>query len=274
MPNPRKIALVIRAAAARSSRRRLLRCLLGGLLAALATGPAPAAEPEAPVRVAVAANFRAPMERIAEEFQRRGGAELSLSFGATGAFYAQIRNGAPFDVLLAADDQVPLRLEQEGLAVPGSRFTYAVGSLALWSARPGFVDAQGEVLRAGRFAHLAVADPKLAPYGAAAFAALRALGLQESLAPLLVQGENIGQTLQFVASGNAELGFVALSQIQRDGRLESGSAWIVPQALYPPIRQDAVILTAGRGRRGPVALVEFLRDPWCRTLMEGYGYRR
>lgn len=224
------------------------------------------------VQVAVASNFRAPMERVAEAFKRQTGHEVVAAYGATGALYAQIRNGAPFAVLLAADNLVPLRLENEGAAQSGSRFTYAIGALALWSARAGFVDAQGQVLREGRFEHLAVADPKLAPYGAAAHAVMNALGVEEKLAPKLVHGENIGQTLQFVSTGNADLGFVALSQVWREGKLTSGSAWVVPRELYPPIRQDAVLLNAGREQPAAQALLDFLRTPACRQIVASFGY--
>jgi molybdate transport system substrate-binding protein len=225
------------------------------------------------VQVAVASNFRAPMERVAELFKRQTGHEVVAAYGATGTLYAQIRNGAPFAVLLAADNVVPLRLENEGAAMSGSRFTYAVGALALWSPRADYVDARGQVLREAHFEHLAVADPKLAPYGAAAQAVMQALGVDGKLAPKLVQGQNIGQTLQFVSTGNAELGFVSLSQVWSEGKLSSGSAWIVPRELYPPIRQDAVLLNAGRDQPAARALLDFLRTPACRELIASFGYQ-
>jgi len=225
------------------------------------------------VQVAVASNFAAPMKAIVAEFGKATGHKAQLSFGATGKFYAQIRNGAPFHVFLSADDETPAKLEQEGLAEPGSRFTYAVGTLALWSARPDFVDAKGEVLSRGTFAHLAIANPKLAPYGAAAMETLDKLGLTSTLQAKLVQGENIAQTHQFVGSGNAELGFVALSQIMKDGRIGAGSAWIVPAEMHRPIRQDAVILASGRDNAAANALLRFLRSRPVQAIIRSYGYR-
>ncbi len=224
------------------------------------------------VAVAVAANFSLPMQRIAAEFEQDTGHKARLSVGATGKFYAQIRNGAPFAVFLSADEATPERLVAEGAAVPGSRFSYAIGRLALWSARPGWVDAQGAVLKQGRFQHLAIANPKTAPYGAAAIEVLGKLGLLEALRPKFVQGENIAQAQQFIASGNAELGFIALSQVWRDGALGAGSAWIVPSALHSPLRQDAVLLLPGRDNPAARALLAYLRGDKARTLIRGFGY--
>jgi len=200
------------------------------------------------VQVAVAANFTAPMKQIAAEFEKDTGHKAVLAFGATGKFYAQISNGAPFEVLLTADDETPVKLEKELLAAPNTRFTYAIGKLVLWSAKTGYVDGQGDILKKGDFKHLALANPKAAPYGAAAMEAMKNLGVLESIQPRIVQGENISQTHQFVATGNAELGFVALSQVFKDGKITSGSAWIVPAKLYAPIRQDAVVLAKGRNK--------------------------
>jgi len=225
------------------------------------------------VAVAVAANFGAPMQRLAAAFEAQTGHTVRISVGATGKFYAQIRNGAPFDVLLSADDETPARLEADAAAVPGSRFTYAIGRLVLWSAQPGFVDAQGAVLAQGRFRHLAVANPKTAPYGAAAVEVLTRLGLIDALRPRFVQAENIAQAHQFVASGNAELGFVALSQVWRDGAPGSGSAWIVPAGLHAPIRQDAVLLRRGADNPAARALLAYLRsDAQARALIRANGY--
>lgn len=224
------------------------------------------------VQVAVAANFTAPMQRLAAEFEKDTGHQARLAFGASGKFYAQIRHGAPFQVLLSADDETPARLEREGLAQPGSRFTYAIGKLALWSAKPGYVDDKGEVLKRGEFNKLALANPKLAPYGAAAMEVLGKLGVLGAAQPKFVLGENIAQTWQFVGTGNAELGFVALSQILKDGRLASGSAWIVPASLYTPIRQDAVILANGRGNAAAEALLKYLKGDKARALIKAYGY--
>ena len=205
---------------------RLFLALAGSLLGALAQA--------GDVTVAVAANFTAPMQKIAQAFEQDTGHKAQLAFGATGKFYAQIKNGAPFAVLLAADDETPARLEKEGLAVAGTRFTYATGRLALWSKQPSLVDDKGEVLRSQRFSKLAMADPKLAPYGAAALEVIKALGVQASVTPKLVQGESIGQTYQFVSTENAQLGFVALSQISIDGRITQGSAWVVHPACTRP----------------------------------------
>lgn len=224
------------------------------------------------VRVAVAANFTAPMQRIAAAFARDTGHRAVLAFGATGKFYAQIHNGAPFDVLLSADDRTPLRLEHDGIGMAGSRFTYAIGTLVLWSPREGYVDPQGKVLAGGDFRHLAVANPKTAPYGAAAMATLDRLGLREKLRPRFVQGENIAQTHQFVASGNAELGFVALSQVIEDGRIGKGSGWVVPADQHAPIRQDALLLRHGEGNPAARALLEYLRGETAKALIREYGY--
>lgn len=224
------------------------------------------------MQVAVASNFAAPMQKIAATFERETGHSAVLSLGATGKFYAQIRHGAPFAVLLAADDETPARLLQEGLAVPGSAFTYATGQLALWSAQPGVVDAQGAVLSGPLPGKLAVADPRLAPYGAAAMQVLRQRGLGELLRSQLVMGENIAQTFQFVKTGNAALGFVALSQVMVDGKLGSGSAWVVPAALHEPIRQDAVLLMNGAHNPAAQALLQYLRGDAARAVIRAHGY--
>ena len=238
------------------------------LLDTLLSRPALAAE----VKVAVAANFAAPMQKIAADFERDTGHKAQLSFGATGKFYAQIKNGAPFEILLAADDETPARLEKEGFAASGSRFTYAIGQLALWSARPGYVDDMGEVLKQDTFEHLAIANPRLAPYGAAAVETLTRLGLLGRVEGRLVQGENIAQAFQFVSTGNAELGFVALSQVYVGGKLKSGSAWIVPANLHKPIRQDAVVLARGRDNPAAAALARFLKTDKARAVINSYGY--
>jgi molybdate transport system substrate-binding protein len=238
-------------------------------LLALATSLATHA---AEVQVAVAANFFAPMKTLAADFEKSTGHKAQLSSGATGKFYAQIRSGAPFEVFLAADDETPAKLADEGLAVPQTRFTYATGRLVLWSAKPGVVDAKGEVLKTGSFAHLALAAPKLAPYGAAAIQTMTRLGVLARLEPRFVQGESIGQTYGFVASGNAELGFVALSQVWEGGRLKGGSAWIVPPELHDPIRQDAVLLTRGRDNPAANALMTYLRSDAAKAVIRSFGY--
>ena len=226
----------------------------------------------APLMVAVAANFAAPMEEISAAFERDTGHRAVFAFGSSGKFYAQITNGAPFEVLLSADQQVPHRLEQRGLTVPGTRFTYAVGKLLLWSTRKGLVDDQAAVLRGGNFRRIAVANPKLAPYGAATLEVLSRLGLLEQLRPRFVQGENIAQTYQFVATDNAALGFIALSQVYRSGKIARGSGWVVPAELYSPIRQDAVVLLKGRDNPAAFAFARFLRSETARLIMKAYGY--
>ena len=228
------------------------------------------------VQVAVAANFAAPMQKIAAAFEKETGHKAVLSFGATGKFYAQIRHGAPFEVLLAADDETPARLTLEGLGVANSTFTYAVGQLVLWSAQPGVVDAQGSVLTdlalGKRTGKLAVADPRLAPYGTAALQVMNQRGLTAQLRPFLVTGENIGQAFQFVKTGNAVLGFVALSQVMTDGHITAGSAWVVPAALHEPIRQDAVLLQTGHGNPVARALLQYLRSDGARAVIRQHGY--
>jgi len=241
-------------------------CLAGALLA----GTASAGD----VQVAVAANFTAPMQAIAAAFEKSTGDRVVASFGATGQFYAQIKNGAPFEVFLAADDTTPARLETEHATVAGSRFTYATGKLALWSAKAGYVDDQGAVLKQQDFAHLSIANPKTAPYGLAATQVMDKLGVREALAPKIVQGQSISQAYQFVSSGNAELGFVALSQIYKDGKIVAGSAWVVPSELHEPIRQDAVILTQGKDNAVARAFIDFLKGPQAVAIIQSYGYER
>ena len=224
------------------------------------------------VQVAVAANFTAPMKIIAAQFEQDTGHKVQMSFGATGKFYAQIKNGAPFEVLLAADDETPARLEKEGAALAGTRFTYAIGKLVLWSAKPGLVDGKGEVLKKGAFEHLSIANPKLAPYGAAAMETLKALGLLNAIEPKLVQGENISQAFQFVVSGNAPLGFVAMSQVFEGGKLKSGSAWMVPAQYYSAIRQDAIVLAQGKGKLAAAAFTKYLQSDKAKNVIRSYGY--
>ncbi len=224
------------------------------------------------VQLAVAANFTQPLQKLAPGFAQATGHKIVATFGATGKFYAQIRNGAPFEVLLAADEEIPLRLEQEGAAVAGSRFTYARGKLVLWSARPGAVDDKGEVLKKGAFDHLALANPKLAPYGAAALQTMQALEVRDALQAKIVQAENISQAYQFTASGNALLGFVSLSQVVKDGKINEGSGWIVPANLYRPILQDAVLLEKGRGKPAALALLSYLRSAPARAVIQSFGY--
>lgn len=226
------------------------------------------------VQVAVAANFTAPIQAIAADFEKDTGHKLVAAYGATGQFYTQIKNGAPFEVFLAADDTTPAKLENEGDTVKGSRFTYAIGTLALWSARDGYVDDQGQVLKNNGFQHLSIANPKAAPYGLAATQVLDKLGLAAEVKGKIVEGQNITQAYQFVSTGNAELGFVALSQVYKDGKLTSGSAWIVPAELHDPIKQDAVILSKGRDNPAAKALMDYLKGPKATAIIQAYGYQR
>ena len=222
--------------------------------------------------IAVAANFTAPMKVIAQDFERDTGHKLTLAFGATGQFYAQIRHGAPFAILLCADDETPLKLEKEGLGVPGSRLTYATGKLVLWSKKPGLVDAKGDVLRSGQFDKVAIANPKLAPYGAAAMQTLDKMGVRERIAPKIVEGANITQTFQFASSGNAQLGFIALSQVYENGKIREGSAWVVPSDMHAPIKQDAVLLNPGKDNAAAAALLKYLQGDQARAVIRSFGY--
>ena len=224
------------------------------------------------VSVAVAANFAGPLAKIGEGFTQSTGHTLKVSAGSTGKFYSQIVAGAPFEVLIAADDETPKKLVAEGHAVAGSQFTYAIGKLVLWSAQPGGVDDQGAVLTQGKFAHLAIANPKTAPYGRAALEVLKARGVADTLAPKLVTGESIAQAYQFIATGNAELGFVALSQVAVPGKPATGSYWLVPAALYGEIRQDAVLLKSGEKNPAAAALLAYLKSAPAKAVIQSYGY--
>jgi molybdate transport system substrate-binding protein len=221
------------------------------------------------IRVAVASNFADTIKTIAARFEAVTEHKVVLIFGATGKLYAQISNGAPYDAYFAADVRRPERLEAEGVARPGTRFTYAVGRLLLWSPKPGYVDPEAAVLEAGRYRHLAIANPRLAPYGRAAQQFLQARGVWDVLQGKLVRGENIGQTFQFVRSGNVELGLVARSQVQRPGHPAGGSWWAVPQALYSPIAQQAVLLRENDTARDFLA---FVRSKPAQAIIESYGY--
>lgn len=243
----------------------LLSLLTATLLAACKGTPTPAE----PVRVAVASNFTAAQEKIAVLFTEKTGRAVEFSFGATGALYSQIANGAPFQVFLSADAERPARLESEGLAVPGSRFTYALGAVVLY-ARGGIEGGDGEgALRKDVFQHLAICKPELAPYGLAAQQTLEKLGLWGAVQAKLVQGDNVTQAFQFVETGNAEMGFVALSQVvdQPPDRL-----WRVPADFHAPIRQDAVLLKSGADHEGAKAFLAFLRSPEAREIIAAAGY--
>lgn len=224
------------------------------------------------IQVAVAANFAAPAKTLAARFEQQGSTRVALSTGSTGKFYAQIKNGAPFDILLSADAETPARMEKEGLAVAGQGFTYALGKLVLWSRQAGAVDGRGEVLRSRSFRRISIANPRLAPYGAAAQQVMEKLGVWAELQPRLVLGENIAQAYQFVASGNAELGFIAYSQINEPGKAAAGSYWLVPQGLYEPILQNAALLKRAQGSQGARDFLTFLRSAPARELIRAYGY--
>jgi molybdate transport system substrate-binding protein len=238
------------------------------ILALFATGAVQADD----IQVAVAANFTAPMKEIAAAFEQETGHQVKAVYGATGKFYAQIKNGAPFEILLSADETTPAKLVEEGAAVAQTQFTYAIGTLVLWSAKPGFVDDQGAVLKQGDFQKVAIANPKTAPYGAAAVEVLTDLGLLDAVQPKFVTGENIAQAFQFASTGNAELGFVALSQVMKDGKITEGSAWIIPDTLHAPIRQDAVVLEKGKDKPAATALMEYLKGDEARAIILSYGY--
>jgi len=249
-----------------------MRLPLSRLLAAIGAGFIACAAHAAEVQIAVAANFTAPIKEIAAEFEKDTGHKVVASFGPTGGFYTQIKNGAPFEVFFAADDTTPEKLEKEGDTVAGSRWTYAVGKLVLWSSTPGYVDDKGEVLKKNEFKHLSIGNPKTAPYGLAGIQTMEKLGLAEAIKPKLVEGSNITQAYQFVATGNAELGFVALSQVYKDGKITGGSAWIVPADLYEPIKQDAVILSKGKDNPAAKALADYLKGPKAIAVIKAYGY--
>lgn len=220
------------------------------------------------VLVAVAANFTLPMEEIISEFRKETGHKALASYGSTGKFYTQIVNGAPFEILLAADDEHPDKLLSEGLAQPGTDFVYATGKIVLWSPKSDFVDPKGQVLNKGGFLHLSIASPKLAPYGAAAEEIIKRRGLWRQLEGKLIYGENISQAHQFVASGNAELGFVSLSQVKNS----KGSLWVVPQDLYKPLRQKAVLLKVGKDKKAAAAFLKFIKSDRARRIIHEFGY--
>ncbi|MBQ1784872.1 MAG: molybdate ABC transporter substrate-binding protein [Gammaproteobacteria bacterium] len=242
------------------------------LLALLVTLPLTALGGEA--RIAVAANFAAPAEALTKTFSASSGHTYALSASSTGKLYAQISHGAPFDLLLSADQKTPQMLIDDGLASAASRFTYAKGTLVLWSADDAMLGDGATVLRAGNFRHLAIAAPDLAPYGKAAEQTLAALGLSNAVKAKLVTGENIAQAHQFAVSGNAELGFIAWSQVMKGGQLTGGSVWVVPTDLYQPIKQDAVLLKTGADNEAAKAFLTFLKSETAQAIMDSYGYRR
>ncbi len=242
----------------------MLRRLGLAAFVSLLTAPAHAAE----VKAAVAANFTQPVKEIAPLFEKATGHELVLSYGATGTFYAQITHGAPFDILLSADKATPTKAVTEGHAVAGTAFTYAVGKLVLFSKTSGLVLGES-ALKEGKFTKIAIANPATAPYGAAGVEVMKALGVYEALQPKIVQGTNIAQTFQFIDTGNAEVGFIALSQV---ASVEGGSRWVVPGNLHAPIFQDAVLLKTGTDNTAARAFLAFLRSAEARKVIEKFGY--
>lgn len=244
---------------------KLVLSLLGTLLAAQVHA--------AVVKVAVAANFAKTLEDITAQFEKDTGHKVLATPGASGKFYAQIVNGAPFEIFISADDETPRKLVKEAKAITETQFTYAIGTLALWSPDANLVDQGGGVLKTDKFKFLAIANAKVAPYGQAAVQTMLKLGLLTKLEPRVVQGENIAQTYQFVTSGNAQLGFVALSQITENGKVKSGSAWIVPQEFHDQIKQDAILLNNGKDSIAAKALLEYLKSDKAKKIIASYGYK-
>jgi molybdate transport system substrate-binding protein len=247
------------------NRRPFLAAALAGALSLMLGASALAAE----TKVAVAANFTEPAKEIAARFEAKTGHKATLSFGSSGQFYTQIANGAPYEVFLSADAERPTKAEADGLAVAGSRFTYATGRLVLWSKTPGLVDGKGAVLAKGGFEKLAIADPKAAPYGLAAVETMTKLKLYEALKPKIVTGSSITQAFQYVQTGAAELGFVALSQVIAE---QGGSRWIVPAANHTPIDQQAVLLKTGASNDAAKAFLTFLKSKDAKAIIKRYGY--
>ena len=227
----------------------------------------------AEIKVAVASNFANVLKEIAIEFQKDTGHQLAITPGATGRFYAQISNGAPFDVFLSADDETPHKLAQEGKAIASSQFTYAIGRLALWSPNPEMIEKNADILKTDKFKFIAIANAKVAPYGQAAVQTMQKLGVLTKIEPRVVQGESISQTYQFVSTGNAQVGFVALSQIVENGKIKTGSAWIVPEEMHEPLKQDAVVLQSCKHMSACQALIDYLKSEKAKKLMASYGYK-
>jgi molybdate transport system substrate-binding protein len=224
--------------------------------------------------ITVASDFTKPMTEIAAEFEKATGHTAKLSFGSSGKAFAQIQSGGPFEVYLSASEKYPLELEKSGHVVAGSRFVYAIGKLVLWSAKPGYVDDKGEILKTGNFKHIALADPTHAPYGVVAEEVMKSLGVLDKLRPMFVMGENISQTFQFVSTGNAQLGFVAFAQVIdiNTGKIGKGSGWIIPDNLHGPFNQTAVLLKKGAENPAALALVDFLKSPTALAIIEKYGF--
>lgn len=250
-------------------RRALLRFCFGLVVAALASLPVTAVHAHQAM-IAVAANFTSAAKELGAAFEKKTGHHVTFSFGSTGQLFTQIAHGAPFDAFLAADQARPERAEADGLGVAGTRFTYAVGRLVLWSADPDLIDGTSKVLSDATLSHVAIANPATAPYGAAAVETMKGLGVFADLEPRLVEGKNVSQTYQFVATGNAPVGFVAASQVLGN---DTGSSWTVPDDMYVPLRQDAVLLKNGRDNEAAKAFLEFLKGAEAVKMIEGFGYR-
>lgn len=227
----------------------------------------------AEIRVAVSANFTHTMKEITAVFEKDTGYKVALTQGSTGKLYAQISQGAPFDVFLSADDETPGKLAREGKAVAGTQFTYAVGRLALWSPKGDLVDDGGQVLKTDKFRFVAIANARVAPYGRAAVQVMQKLGVLSLVEPRVVQGESITQTFQFVATGNAQLGFVALSQIMNNGKIIPGSTWIVPDSMHESLKQDAILLKSGKNATAAIALLNFIKSDKAKKIIAGHGYQ-
>ncbi len=226
------------------------------------------------ILVAVASNFHSPLKEIARQFEKETGNEVQISPGSTGKLYAQIIHGAPYELFLAADSRRPQLLEEQGQTLSGTRFTYALGQITLWSPDPNAIKGDGKsTLQRKNFKHIAMANPRTAPYGMAALQTIQKFKLWDEIRPLVVQGENIGQTFQFVASQNAELGFVALSQVLDPKNNQRGSRWDVPGKFYDPLRQDIVMLKNAEENMGAKALWKFLKGEKAQQIIKKYGYR-
>ena len=242
---------------------------LASLSSLIFCGSAQAAD----INVAVAANFTAPMKDIAAVYEKETGNKVLASFGATGQFFAQIKNGAPYQILFAADAKTPKKIEDEGLGVKGSARPYAYGKLVLWSATPDFVKESKDFLLEPAVKKIAVANPKLAPYGEAAYQTLEKWGMLDEVKNKFVTGDNIGKTYQFAKTSNAEVGFVALSQVYKGGKMTSGSGWVMPSDLYSPSRQDVVVLNLGKDNKDVAAFMKFMEtSPKVRDIILSYGY--
>jgi molybdate transport system substrate-binding protein len=227
----------------------------------------------AEIRVAVAANFMHTMKEITAVFEKDTGHKVALTQGSTGKLYAQISQGAPFDVFLSADDETPGKLAREGKAIANTQFTYAIGRLVLWSPRTDLVDEGGQVLKTDKFRFLAMANARVAPYGRAAVQTMQKLGVLSLVEPRAVQGESITQTFQFVSTGNAQLGFVALSQIINNGKITPGSAWIVPESMHESLKQDAILLKSAKDATAAIALLNFMQSDKAKKIIAAHGYQ-